>query len=400
MTMIAVENTYVLIVAGGQGARFGATSPKQYCNLHGKSVLRHSIESFLPFIPPAHIKVVINPDHMDMYKSAVEGLQLSPPATCGAERKDSVYSGLKALGKLDDQAIVLIHDAARPLLHTEDLRACMTGMQEYRAVCLAEKSTGTQSYTSKNGIIERYIERDNLWSLQTPQAFRFTDLMQAHESASPEKAYTDDTMLVSNIGIPIKLVEAKHPNFKITQKKDLALAEKILSSNLSTDIRTGLGFDVHAFDDSDNSTGSVRLCGVDIPHDRKLKGHSDADVGLHALTDALLGAIGEGDIGLHFPPTNMDFKNMDSAIFLEHAVRMMQEKQGKLINTDITLICERPKIGDYRGAIRIRVAQILGISASRVNIKATTTEQLGFTGRREGIAAQAIVSVMLPATEG
>lgn len=399
--MKTVENTYVLIVAGGQGARFGAAQPKQYTDLCGKTVLRRSIESFLPFIPSDRIKVVIHPDHTDMYENSVQGLRLMPPANCGKERRDSVYNGLNALGKLDDQALVLIHDAARPLLHAEDLKACLHAIQEHRAICLAETSTGTQCYTSENGIIGRYIARDALWSLQTPQVFRFRDIMQAHSTANPDQICTDDTMLVSALGIPVKLVEAKYPNFKITHRKDLTLAEKILSTELSIERRTGLGFDVHAFDDGDNnSTGSVRLCGVDIPHDRKLKGHSDADVGLHALTDALLGAIGEGDIGLHFPPSNMDFKDMDSAIFLKHAVRLMQEKQGKLVNADVTLICERPKIGDYRDSLRLRVAQILGISPSRVNIKATTTEQLGFTGRREGIAAQAIVSVLLPATEG
>lgn len=381
---------FILIVSGGHGARFGSDIPKQYIKIAGKAVLRHAIDAFLEIVPQNHIRVVINPDDVHHYDAATNGLDLLPHANFGKTRKESVFNGIINSSEIGYEDIILIHDAARPLIHPEDIRALISAIDNgAQAASLADPLSDSLC-RAPDGHIESSLDRANLYTLQTPQAFIFGVLKNAHENAPPEKEFTDDTSLVTALGIPVKLVSATHKNFKITHKEDMALAEAILSTQ--TEYRTGMGFDVHAFDDEGGAT-HIRLCGFDVPYDRKLKGHSDADVGLHALTDAILGAIGEGDIGLHFPPSNMDFKNMDSAIFLHHAMDLLRAKGCVLVNADITLICERPKIGDYREAIRARVAEILEICIDRVNIKATTTEKLGFTGRKEGIAAQAAVSV-------
>lgn len=383
---------FVLIVAGGGGSRFGGDIPKQYLALAGKPVLRHSIDSFLDIVPSDHIKVVINPDHLGDYQNSISGLSLAPYASCGKTRKESVYNGLIYSSEIGHEDIILVHDAARPLIALEDIKNLIAAMDTADAACIVAPVSDSLCYADEHLTITNSCERENLYALQTPQAFKFGLLKQAHENAPPLKDFTDDTALVRDMGISVKLVVAKHTNFKITRKEDMALAQALLSTTQSTEFRSGTGFDVHAFDE-EAKTQSIRLCGVDIPFDRKLKGHSDADVGLHALTDAILGAIGEGDIGLHFPPSDMTFKNMDSAIFLEHAMKLLKDKGGELVNADVTLICERPKIGDHRDQLRTRVADILKINVTRVNIKATTTEKLGFTGRKEGIAAQAAVSV-------
>lgn len=396
------DKFYGLIVAGGQGSRFSSEIPKQYCVLGGISILRRSVEALLPIIPVERIKIVIHPDHQNLYERAINGLNLPPPAFCGNTRKDSVYNGLKSLsGVVYDDDIILIHDAARPLLHPEDLTALCDAFENNDAACLAVPASDTLCHAGEGAVIKESLPRDGLWALQTPQAFRYGTIFKAHNEAQNNQAtYTDDTALAHAAGIPVKLVQAQHPNFKITRQEDFTMATHILSTRIEMETRTGMGFDVHAFaDDAENIT-SVRLCGVDIPHHRALKGHSDADVGLHALTDAILGAIGEGDIGIHFPPSDMTFKNMDSAIFLEYATKLLNDKGGRIVNVDVTLICERPKIGPHRAAIQLRMAEILGIAPHRVNIKATTTEQLGFTGRSEGIAAQAIATILLPVIEG
>ena len=378
------KNIHIVIVAAGEGSRFGGTVPKQFRNIAGKPVLRHAIDTFSG-LAVTTLVVVCNPDHKD-HLGQIGGVVF---ADGGHTRRQSVYNGLLALRNPAPDDIVLIHDAARPLLAHEDLAALLDAMQDHDAATLATPVADTLA--AEDG---RIIDRTGLWAIQTPQAFRYEVIRRAHDNAQDSPA-TDDTGLVAALGLPVKFVAAKHPNFKITTPKDFILAEKILSPASSPDIRTGSGYDVHAFDDDINKGGAVRLCGIDIPHERRLAGHSDADVGLHALTDAILGAIGEGDIGLHFPPSDMSFKDMDSAIFLRRAVELMQIKGGSLLNADITLICEAPKVGPHRDQMRARVAEILSISAERVNIKATTTEKLGFTGRCEGIAAQAAVSVLI-----
>lgn len=389
----------VIIVAAGSGTRLENDTPKQYINVCGQSVLRHTLNIFTEMDNISNVCVVINPDHKKLYTSAVKGIDNLKVCYGGKDRKDSVYNGIKSLSDLKDDDIILIHDAARPLVQKSDIYNLLKTMKSYKASSLAYPISDSLSYCDVNNIPTSRISRDNLWSIQTPQAFHYGLIKDAHEHCD-DQPYTDDTSLVSAMGTDVKFVKGSKSNFKITLAEDLILAEHILSTKLSTklstDIRTGLGYDVHAFDDLQKNITHTRLCGVDIAHDRKLKGHSDADVGLHALTDAILGAIGEGDIGLHFPPSNMDFKNMDSAVFLEYAMKLLHDKGGVLINADITLICERPKIGKYRGQIVDRVAEILNVSPKCINIKATTSERLGFTGREEGIAAQAAVSISLP----
>ncbi len=385
----------VIIVAAGTGTRLGGDVPKQYRLIHRRTILRHTMDAFLSIEGLQGICIVIDPTHKHLFHNVTEGLKNIVSCEGGEERKDSVHNGLKALSHLKEEDIILIHDAARPFVKPSEIHSLLQAMKTNKAASLAHRVTNTLRYGNKENIAAESVSRENLWAMQTPQAFHYGLLKSAHEQYY-EQHYTDDTNLVSRTGKSIKLIECSKENFKITTAGDLELAKKILSQNAQQEIRTGQGFDVHAFEKEENGEKCIRLCGIDITHDRALTGHSDADVGLHALTDAILGAIGEGDIGLHFPPANMDFKGMDSAIFLEHAMTLLNNKNGTLINADITLICENPKIGAYREQIITRIAEILRVSERRINIKATTTERLGFTGRSEGIAAQAIATVSLP----
>ena len=389
----------VIIVAAGSGTRLGADTPKQYREIFGRTILRHTLDVFMTMDTLQQICVVINPEHKALFDAATSGMDNIKFCHGGEDRKDSVYNGIKFLSYLKSEDLILIHDAARPFVQEAEIHALLNTMKNHKAASLAYPVVDSLSYCDKDNIPTNRIPRENLWNIQTPQAFHYGTLKQAHEQCDESKNYTDDTSLVSALNIPVKFIKSSKNNFKITLAEDLTLAEHILSTKLSTDIRTGLGYDVHAFDDEAKDITHTRLCGVDIPHNLKLKGHSDADVGLHALTDAILGAIGEGDIGLHFPPSNMDFKNMDSAVFLEHAMKLLRDKGGALNNADITLICERPKIGAYRKQIVVRLAEILDVSPKRINVKATTSEKLGFTGREEGIAAQAAVSISLPSLD-
>ena len=372
----------VIIVAAGHGKRMSSDVPKQYMRIAGKTILQHTIDVFQSHSAMAEICVVIHPDYKDM----VGGV---PYCLGGDTRKESVYSGLKAL---KGDGIVLVHDAARPFVTHTDIDKLLKAMKTN--ICATLAMPVADSLRRDNGDI---IDRDGLWAIQTPQAFEYAVLRQAHDKANPNVSYTDDTAMVAELGHRVAFIGCGRHNFKITYPEDLTLAKKLLSTYQFTETRIGQGYDVHAFDDdAQQSVEHITLCGVDIPYTRQLKGHSDADVGLHALTDAIYGAIGAGDIGMHFPPSDNAFKNMDSAVFLEHALEMLRDKGGEIINADVTLICERPKVGPFREAIIERIADIMSADVSRVNIKATTSEQLGFTGREEGIAAQAVVSVRMP----
>lgn len=397
ISKITIPNFHVVIVAAGCGLRFDKNSPKQYQCLLEKSVLRYSIEAFLKLETLQSLRVVINAQHEHFYSEAIQGLDLAPFVLGGAERSDSVYNALKSLSGLKDDEIVLIHDAARPLICMSDIAALLIAMNEHDAATLAVPVVDTLKYSNSE---QNSVERHGLWAIQTPQAFRYGVIKKAHEQAKTGKCYTDDTGLVVDCGVPVHFVKGSKRNFKITEKEDMAFAENILSANLLTEHRTGTGYDVHRFDDSSRDVHTLKLCGVGIPHFKNLKGHSDADVGLHALTDALLGAIGEGDIGLLFPPSDPAFKDMDSAVFLQKARDLVLVKGAKIVNVDVTLICEVPKIGPYRQSIVKRVAEILDITPDRVNVKATTTEGLGFTGREEGVAAQAIATVCFSTKSG
>lgn len=384
------QEAYLLIAAAGSGSRFGSDMPKQYCFLRGKTVLRHTIERFLDIIPPGRIRVIIDPDHAEWYQESVRGLEIADPAYGSNSRKESVYNGLKSFSNLRNQDIILIHDAARPFVDTADLKALLEAMRSSHAATLAHPITDTLIRTDTNDYPDRAILR----AIQTPQAFRYETILRAHNHFVGQDHFTDDSSLVSATGETVEFVTGSKNNFKITTQDDFKMAEQIMAYN--TVVRTGIGFDVHAFDENSANTQNIRLGGIDIPFPRKLKGHSDADVALHTITDALLGAVAAGDIGDHFPPSDKAYKNMDSGIFLKKAGDIIQERGGEIINIDLVIICEEPKIGPHKDAIQKRVAEILDIAPDKISIKATTTEQLGFTGRKEGIAAQAVANVEVP----
>jgi 2-C-methyl-D-erythritol 4-phosphate cytidylyltransferase/2-C-methyl-D-erythritol 2,4-cyclodiphosphate synthase len=386
--------TAALIVAAGRGTRAGGNKPKQYQMLGGKPLLRHSMETLLSHGAIARVAVVIHPDDSAAYQEAAKGLddhpKLAPPCLGGAARQDSVRLGLEALAR-DEPSEVLIHDAARPFLRHIHIDRLIAVLKQAPAAVLAIPVVDTLKREDA-GFVHGGVERQGLWRVQTPQAFRFSDILTAHRQ-SAGLALTDDAAVAERAGLAVKLVPGAEENFKVTEPEDFARAERQLLLQLA-DIRTGQGFDVHAF--SDEPGRKLTIGGLVIAHERGLAGHSDADVALHALTDAILGALGAGDIGQHFPPSDARWKNADSAAFLRHAVSMLTDRGGMLAHADLTIICEAPKIGPHRAAMRARIAEIVGIAVDRISVKATTTEQLGFTGRREGIAAQAVATIRLP----
>lgn len=380
----------VIIVAAGRGHRFGGEMPKQYRNLNGRAVLRHSLGVFCAHPAVSCVRTVIHPDDEALYNAAAEGLPVLAPVYGGATRQDSVRLGLESL-KDEAPDIVLIHDGARPFVDFGIINRVIDRAEKGDGAVPALPVTDTIKTAVKTpeGVlkIEKTVDRSALWRVQTPQAFPFKDILDAHEKAKGREL-TDDAAVAEEAGLSVILVKGTEENIKITTSDDLTRAEERSSQKLP-DIRTATGFDVHKFEEG----SFVTLCNVKVPHDMGLNGHSDADVALHALTDALLGAAGSGDIGLHFPPSDNKWKGADSAQFLQYAVSLVKGLGGKILNADVTLICERPKIGPYRLQMTERLSELLEISASRISIKATTTEKLGFTGRKEGIAAQACVSV-------
>ncbi|CAO3422548.1 bifunctional 2-C-methyl-D-erythritol 4-phosphate cytidylyltransferase/2-C-methyl-D-erythritol 2,4-cyclodiphosphate synthase [Azospirillum endophyticum] len=378
-----------LIVAGGSGQRFGAERPKQYLDLAGKPVLRRTVEAFLGHPQVTGVRVVIDPTWREAYDAAVAGLDLAEPVAGGASRQDSVRNGLEALTADGAPDIVLIHDAARPLIDEATIGAVIAALDHAPGAIAAVQVADTLKRGDGNAI-SGTVDRDGLWRAQTPQGFRFPAILEAHRAAAG-LSLTDDAAVAERAGLAVALVPSKEDNFKVTTPDDLVRATRVVMSSL-WDVRTGSGFDVHRFTDGD----FVTLCGLRVPHSHGLEGHSDADVGLHALTDAILGALAAGDIGSHFPPTDPRWRGADSAKFLRHAADLVAERGGVIAHADVTIICERPKVGPHRAAMANRIAQILGIEVGRVSVKATTTEQLGFTGRREGIAAQAVATIRLP----
>ncbi|MFY9288848.1 MAG: bifunctional 2-C-methyl-D-erythritol 4-phosphate cytidylyltransferase/2-C-methyl-D-erythritol 2,4-cyclodiphosphate synthase [Alphaproteobacteria bacterium] len=378
-----------LIVAAGAGERFGGAIPKQYHELAGIPILRRSVLAFLEHPHIDNVQVVISPAHRDLYDKAVEGLGLPEPVHGGPTRQDSVRLGLEALEKLKKPEMVMIHDAARPLIDAATITAVRRALDKDRGAIAAKPLVDTLKKGQGIQIIDT-IDRSNLWQAHTPQAFHFEDILKAHR-ATIGAQLTDDAAVAEKAGMNVTLVLSNPDNMKITNPDDLDRAARLLGHNFG-DIRTGMGFDVHALVPGDK----IYLCGIEIPHNRKLEGHSDADVGLHALTDAILGAMGAGDIGVHFPPSDMKWKGKDSAHFIRHAVGMVSERGGFISHVDVTLLCENPRIGPHREAMVARMAQLLEIAPERVSVKATTTERLGFTGREEGIAAQAIATLRFP----
>lgn len=389
--------TAAVIVAAGRGLRAGAagSGPKQYADLGGLPMLCHSIRTFLDHPGIDQVCVVIHPDDKAAYAEAVRVFadRLSAPVLGGATRQESVLKGLESL---DGQGFdrVLIHDAARPFVSAGIVSGVLAGLEINEAAIAAIKVADTLK-REEAGIIAQTVARDGLWGAQTPQGFRFDPILAAHRRAASETTmqFTDDASIAEWAGMRVVLTAGSRMNDKITTSEDLNLARQGFRAEIeAAETRTGTGFDVHRFAEGNE----VWLCGIAIPHDQRLDGHSDADVGLHALTDAILGAIGDGDIGAHFPPSDPQWKGVASDRFLADAARRVAARGGRIVNVDVTLICERPKIGPHRDAMRRRVAEILHIEVARVGVKATTSEGLGFTGRGEGIAAMASATVSLP----
>lgn len=376
-----------IIVAAGQGVRAGEGLPKQYRPLRGKPVLRWAVEAARAHPRIAAVQVVIAEGHATLYADALTGLDLLPPVVGGSTRQASVLNALRAVEAFDPDT-VLIHDAARPFVSADIITAVCEALTQADAAIPALPVADTLKQVSQ-GRIERTLSRNGVYSAQTPQGFRYKPIREAHRAAAG-KEFTDDAAIAENAGLSVVTVEGSRMNFKLTTQEDFVAAERLMAYRSVP--RTGSGFDVHRFCAGDR----VWLCGVEIPHDQGLEGHSDADVGLHALTDAILGAAALGDIGQHFPPTDPQWKGAASHLFLAHAVSLLRSRGGEIGNVDVTIICERPKVAPHREAMSRRVAEILGIDRDRVSVKATTTEGLGFTGRREGIAAQASATVMLP----
>lgn len=374
---------HAIIVAGGSGSRSGGK--KQWMLLGGRPVLDWSISAF-EAAGAIQIVVVVPPDDVKQAQAAYGGRVWIVAG--GAQRADSVINGLKAL-MTDNDDIVMIHDAARPLLKPHHINALLAELERKPAAILALPVTDSLKRGDNSRIVEAPA-RDNLWRAQTPQAFRLHDILRAYERWPMDQIPTDEAMVAAHSGINVTLVEGDITLHKLTYPADFALLEAlIMADNHMKKIRIGQGFDAHRWGEGQ----SVWLCGVEIVHDQTLIGHSDADAGLHALTDALLGAAGLGDIGDHFPPTDPQWKGASSDRFLKHAADLIRQRGGEIVNVDVTLICERPKIKPHREAMRARIAEIIGIEPGRVSVKATTTEQMGFTGRGEGLAAQAVCSI-------
>jgi 2-C-methyl-D-erythritol 4-phosphate cytidylyltransferase/2-C-methyl-D-erythritol 2,4-cyclodiphosphate synthase len=377
----------VLIVAAGKGERAGLGLPKQYERLAGRPMLRRTVEAFRGY--PVH--VVIGAGQEEMAAAALAGLDLPAPVTGGATRQESVRLGLAALAPnppdKDAPDFVLIHDAARPLVSAKVIAAVVAALES--------GADGALPMVAASDTLRRrdadgrwtLVSRENLYRAQTPQGFVYAKIAAAHRDHA-DRDVTDDVALAELAGLKVQMVEGEETNIKVTRKEDFALAEKLLGAG---DVRTATGYDVHKFMAGDH----IWLCGLKIAHSHGLEGHSDADAGLHAITDALLGCVGEGDIGQHFPPTDERWRGAASWQFLDHAAALVAARGGTINHVDVTIICERPKVGPHRDAMKAKIAEILKIEPSRVSVKATTTEGLGFTGRREGIAAQAIATVKL-----
>ncbi len=378
----------VIVVAAGKGVRAGGDVPKQYQPVLGIPLLRRTLTVLLASDRIDLVQTVIAANAGPHFEAAAHGLGIATPVIGGTTRQESVFNGLKAL---EGQNIdgVLIHDAARPFV-SMGLVDRLVDALEHASAAIPALAVPDSLRKVSGGMIVGLVDRTGVYRAQTPQAFRYADILNAHAQCAGQEL-TDDAAVAAQAGIKVVTVTGEEGNFKVTEPHDFLRAEAALLSHLP-DIRTGTGFDVHAF----GAGNKVTLCGIKIDHDRGLVGHSDADVALHAITDAILGAIGAGDIGHHFPPSDPQWKGASSDVFLKHAASLVTGKGGTIGHIDATIICEAPKIGPHRAQMVKCVAHILGIDASRVSIKATTTEKLGFTGRGEGIAAQAIATIRLP----
>ncbi len=382
---LGVMTTVALIVAAGSGSRTGLDFPKQYLKLGDEMMLSKTIRAFYDHPAIDQVQVVINPNDLDLYREASRDFRLPHWVDGGATRQKSVALGLEAIERFAPTK-VLIHDAARPFVSAEIIDRCLEALKKYRAVLPALPVVDTLKSIRDSEVTDT-LDRSKIVAAQTPQCFDYDAIIGAHRIYESQDV-TDDIALAELAGIPVHWVQGSQQNIKITTHEDIAM----INHRSLTDIRTGLGFDVHKFADNRD----LWLGGVQIPHDKGLAGHSDADVALHAITDAILGAIGDGDIGTHFPPSDDKWKGAASDRFLAYAAELVANRGGMISHIDLTIICEAPKIGPHREKIRTRIAEILSVSEDRVSTKGTTTEKLGFTGRGEGIAAQAVATVKLP----
>lgn len=391
--LMGVEfRTFAIVVAAGSGERMGGR-PKQYRALSGEPILRRSLRLFTTHRAIEAVQPVIHRDHTTEFQAAAgEFSKCLPPVEGGSTRQRSVQAGLEAVAAHSPE-FVLIHDAARPFASPALVDRAIAAASATGAAIPVLPLADTIKRVDRTGRVTATLDRNELRAVQTPQAFAFAPLLEAHRRAAAggREDFSDDAALMEWAGIAVTTFEGEAGNLKLTQPEDFARAQALDALALS-DIRHGTGFDVHAFGAGDH----VMLGGVRIPHERGLTGHSDADVVLHALTDAVLGAIAEADIGAHFPPSDERWRGVSSDRFLAHTASLVEQRGGRIANLDVTVICELPKIGPHRDAMRERIAQIAGIEPGRVGVKATTTERLGFLGRGDGIAAMASATVRLP----
>jgi 2-C-methyl-D-erythritol 4-phosphate cytidylyltransferase/2-C-methyl-D-erythritol 2,4-cyclodiphosphate synthase len=390
--MAKSERTAAVLVAAGRGLRAGAGGPKQYRMIGGQTVIFRAMEPFCRHPRVFAVQPVLNLDDTAMFSAAARGLLHEPPASGGATRQASVHAGLEALAARKPD-IVLIHDAARPFASQDLISRAIDAVNRTGAAIPVIAVADTVKLVDGNGDVEATPERARLRIAQTPQVFRFEIILEAHRRAAREGRadFTDDAALAEWAGLTVATFEGDVANMKLTTPEDFIREEARLASQLG-DIRTGTGYDVHAFGEGDH----VMICGVRVPHTKGFLAHSDGDVALHALVDAILGALADGDIGSHFPPSDPRWKGAASHQFLKYAVDRVTVRGGRIANLEVTLICERPKIGPWRDQMRARIAEISSVDISRVAVKATTSEKLGFTGREEGIAATASATIRLP----
>ncbi len=381
-----------VVVAAGRGERAGEDRPKQFRHIGDEIMLRRTLVTLSEIPEVGLIQPVIRPEHTKLYEAAAAGLNLPPPAFGGATRQASVRAGLEALAPLEPD-IVLVHDAARPFATPALIARAVQAARAKGAAIPALPVTDTIKTVDADGFVAATLDRATLRSVQTPQGFAFAPLFAAHRKAAAagREDFTDDAALAEWAGMKVAVFAGEAGNIKITTAEDFARAEAAQFASLG-DVRTGTGIDVHAFGPGDH----VMLGGVAIAHGQALTGHSDADVVLHALTDAVLGAIADGDIGAHFPPSDPQWRGASSDRFLKFAVERVASRGGRIAHLDVTVVCEAPKIGPHRERMRARIAALAGIAIERVAVKATTSEKLGFTGRGEGIACHATATVRLP----
>jgi 2-C-methyl-D-erythritol 4-phosphate cytidylyltransferase/2-C-methyl-D-erythritol 2,4-cyclodiphosphate synthase len=387
------ETVAAVVVAAGRGERAGATVPKQYLPIGGEPMIRATLRAFLAHPRVDFVQPVINPNDRDSYQQAIAGLKnLLPPVAGGATRQASVLAGLEALAS-HSPGLVLIHDAARPFVSAALIDRAIGAGRTCGAAVPGIALADTVKSIDASATVTETLDRSALRSVQTPQAFTFKLILEAHRraAAARHESFTDDAALAEWAGQRVRVFDGEAANLKVTTADDFARAEMTRHAALS-DVRTGNGFDVHAFVDGDH----VMLGGIRIPHTRGVTGHSDADVALHALVDAILGALAEGDIGAHFPPSDPQWRGAASDRFLAFACERVRKRGGVIAHLDVTVVCEAPRVSPHRDAMRARIAGIADVAIDRVAVKATTSEKLGFTGRGEGIFAMATATIRLP----